>query len=591
MTVNKVALSKNSKKETHIVALCENHNEFLGQHQGPAETMLMRRQSTMLQRRNTRSIDAAAMAADALAFTHNSTSYGPSDVPTMYLGLDRDQSNSSLGRRAPAAVVQQSSRKTFLAVWKDGLSEGAPRVISLESEARCIALGDTDGPDKFDICVLGMADGRILITVLPFPGTFHRMIDVQVSATITQMPPSPGSEQHVKAQARRHKGFLASGSDVPAAMMNKTGRKVSGLFTQYENPAQDATVTTARTATDADSSAMSFGLTGQHQQHPHQRDSDDLSLPSRQSGAFEAQDFATALNTDRSGVAAMSTTKDAAQTEYLDEARCHQLRMHCGPVSVVTISRNGMWVFSAGTDGVVHMYATSKKALDLMEVPVPSDTFENRFHLVEGSKLRALRHQLNDTERMIETNKKDYDLKVEKILESKDKMVQDLQARMQKEVKQRDEAILHSRNEYLKLKTGMNGEIAAIRKQCNDSICELELTYEQKLSQESLYLDKMKQAYDEYVVHSRMDLSELQRKTDTRVESIEADKNAALLDAEKQKKTVLQYFEYVKLRNDEVMQSMEQTQVEERYKNDLNFLSHILRWNFACTTVSLTGAS
>lgn len=568
--MNKVALSKNSKKETHIVALCENHNELLGQHQGPAEAMLMRRQSTMMQRRNTRSIDAAAIAADALAFTHNSTSYGPSDVPTMYLGLDRDQSSSSLGRRAPAsvAVAQHASRKTFLAVWKDGLSETAPRVISLESEARCIALGDTDGPDKFDICVLGMADGRILITVLPFPGTFHRMIDVQVAATITHMPPSPSPEPHVKTQARRHKGFLASGSDVPAAMMNKAGRKVSGLFTQYENPAQDATVTTvttARTATDADSSVMSLGLSGRHQ-HQHQqanKDSDDLSLPSRQSGAFDAQDFATALNTDRSGVPAMAA-KDAVQTEYLDEARCHQLRMHCGPVSVVTISRNGMWVFSAGTDGVVHMYATSKKALELMEVPVPSDTFENRFHLVEGSKLRALRHQLNDTERLIESNKKDYDLKVEKILESKDKMVQDLQARMQKEVKQRDEAILHSRNEYLKLKTGMNGEIAAIRKQCNDSICELELTYEQKLSQESLYLDKMKQAYDEYVVHSRMDLSELQRRTDSRVENIEADKNAALMDAEKQKKTVLQYFEYVKLRNDEVMQSMEQTQVEER---------------------------
>lgn len=559
MTVNKVALSKNSKKETHIVALCENHNESQG-HQGPAEAMLMRRQSTMMQRRNTRSIDAAAIAADALAFTHNSTSYGPSDVPTMYLGLDRDQSSSSLGRRAVPAATQHSTRKTFLAVWKDGLSEAAPRLISLESEARCIALGDTDGPDKFDVCVLGMADGRILITVLPFPGTFQRMIDVHTSATITQMPPSPGSEQHLKTQARRHKGFLASTSETPAAMINKTQRKVSGLFTQFENPAQDATVTTARTATDADSSVMSYGQQQQHRQSSH-RDSDDLSLPSRQSGTFDAQDFTSALNTDRSGAPAV---KDAVQTEYLDEARCHQLRMHCGPVSTVTVSRNGMWIFSAGFDGVVHMYATSKKALELMEVPVPSDTFENRFHLVEGSKLRALRHQLHDTERLIETNRKDYDLKVEKILESKDKMVLDLQARMLKEVKQRDEAIIHSRNEYLKLKTGMNGEIAAIRKQCNDSICELELTYEQKLSQESLYLDKMKQAYDEYVVHSRMDLSELQRKTDTRVEFIEADKNAALLDAEKQKKTVLQYFEYVKLRNDEVMQSLEQTQVEER---------------------------
>lgn len=547
MTVNKVALSRNKVKETHIVALCETHNEFQSLHQGPADALMLRRQSTVLLRRSTRSIDPAAIAADALAFTNNSTSYGPSDVPNVYVGLDRDSSSSALGRRA--ALSTQSVRKTFLAVWKDALSGDAPRLIALESEARCLALGDTDGPDKFDICVLGMADGRILISVLPFPGTFQRSIDVQISATVTQVPPSPTGE---KAQARRHKGFLASSDSVPR--MSKAGRKVSGLFTQFEESTiQDTTVTTARTATDADSSVMSLAQ--------RDRDVDDVSLASRQSGIFDTQDFTTTLNADR---ASASVKRDTAQTEYLDETRCHQLRMHCGPVSMVTISRNGMWVFSAGCDGVVHMYATSKKTLEMLEVPVPSESFENRFHLVEGSKLRSLRNQLADTERLIETNRKDYDLKVDKILESKDKMVQDLQARMHKEIKQRDEAILHSRNEYLKLKTGMNGEIAAIRKQCNDSICELELTYEQKLSQESLYLDKMKQAYDEYVVHSRMDLSELQRRTDSRVDGIEADKNAALLEAEKQKKTVLQYFEYVKLRNDEVMQSLEQTQVEER---------------------------
>ncbi len=567
MAVNKVALSRNNKKETHIVALCETHNEFTNQPQGPAEAMMMRRQSTMLQRRSTRGLDAAAMAADALAFTRSNTSYGPSDLPAVYMGLEKDASSSSIGRRGGAPVVQQTVRRTFLAVWKDQLSEAAPRVISLGSEARCLALGDTDGPDKFDICVLGMADGRILITVLPFPGTFHRMVDVQINATVNYMPPSPNSVEQGKGQARRHKGFLASGSDVLTAT-NKTGRKASGLFTQFENSAEDATVTTATDASSVNTASHQqlHSQQQQQQQHfpQHRRDSNgNISVNSRQSSTFEPLEHAAALDTERS--AASTTNKDGVQAEFLDEARCHQLRMHSGPVSVVTISRNGMWVFSAGSDGVVHMYATSKKALEMQEVPVPSETFENRFHLVEGSKLRALRHQLRDTERLIETNRKDYDLKVEKILESKDKMVLDLQARMQKEIKQRDDAVVHSRNEYLKLKTTMNAEVSSIRKQCNDSICELELTYEQKLSQESLYLDKMKQAYDEYVVHSRMDLSELQRRTDSRVETIEADKSNALLDAERQKKTVLQYFEYVKLRNDELMQSLEQTQVEERY--------------------------
>jgi hypothetical protein len=59
-------------------------------------------------------------------------------------------------------------------------------------------------------------------------------------------------------------------------------------------------------------------------------------------------------------------------------------------------------------------------------------------------------------------------------------------------------------------------------------------------------------------------LAELQRRTEQRVEAIEGDKNSALLEAEKQKKTVLQYFEYVKLRNEEVVQSLVSTQVEER---------------------------
>lgn len=572
MSVNKVALSKTKLKETHIVALCECHSEFQPQYQGPAEAMMLRRQSSVLQRRSTRHGDGGGapmdntgssfimgnMAAAESLFGGGGNTHGSRSAGTKQHQHEQSFTNSAHGMR-----------KTFLAIWKDTVTP-APRILALDSEVRCIALGETDGPDKYDICVLGLADGRVLVSLLPLPGHFHRSLDVQVqvgatisSAAVGGMPTGATPSQHKGHARTRQKGFLST--DAP---FEKSNKRFGGSTSQLEAPQSQGHLDGASTA-DGDSTTATLSL--------HAKERDDLSVYSRQSSVLDSS-ADNANHGAHGGLGAAGpvsvvvggasmpgdSSTAAAPQEFLEEGRCRQMRMHCGPVSVVAVTRNGMFIFSAGTDGVVHMYATSKRGLDMVDMPQSSDSLENRFHLVEASKLRALRHQLRDTERMIETNKKDYDLKVDKILDSKEKMVSDLKAKMQKEIRQRDETILTSRNEYLKLKTSMNGEIAGIRKQCNDSISELELAYEQKLSQESLYLDKMKQAYDEYVVHSRMDLSELQRKTDARVEGIQADRNNALLEAEKQKGTVLQYFEYVKLRNDELMQSLEQTQAEER---------------------------
>jgi len=41
-----------------------------------------------------------------------------------------------------------------------------------------------------------------------------------------------------------------------------------------------------------------------------------------------------------------------------------------------------------------------------------------------------------------------------------------------------------------------------MQKHCMDTIAEIEVQYERKLTQESLYLEKMRQAYDEYVVRA-----------------------------------------------------------------------------------------
>ncbi len=183
---------------------------------------------------------------------------------------------------------------------------------------------------------------------------------------------------------------------------------------------------------------------------------------------------------------------------------------------------------------------------------------------MDKTRLVVLKRRLGEIEHKMDQIKKDNDLFISKIIESKDRKEAELRLKMQTEVAKRDEAIFLGRKEYLQLKNNMRSEIAAIQKQAQDTVSDLELQYEKKLSQEGLYLDKMRQAYDEFVVHNKLDLSELQKKTDSRIGSIEAEKLSALREAERQKATVLQYFEYVKVRNDELMQSMEETQVEER---------------------------
>jgi hypothetical protein len=183
MSVNKVALSKTKAKETHIVAICEAHGEHQSQHLGPAEAMVLRRQSTVLQRRSTRhgdGVDAGGLSA-----------FGGGDHADAHPPSPLKHGASTVANAGQPLV--QPFRRTYLAMWKDALSGTAPRVLVLDSEVRSIALGETDGPDKYDICVLGMADGRVLVASLPLPSTAQRAhLEVQHSGIPMQVSlPSP----------------------------------------------------------------------------------------------------------------------------------------------------------------------------------------------------------------------------------------------------------------------------------------------------------------------------------------------------------------------------------------------------------------
>jgi hypothetical protein len=257
-------------------------------------------------------------------------------------------------------------------------------------------------------------------------------------------------------------------------------------------------------------------------------------------------------------------------SDWLDESDCREFRIHIGPVSQVAISQDGLFIFTAGSDGVLYMLTTSRRGKEMMTMPHSASITEDKFLLIDKSKIQNLRSKLNEAKVTIEIAKKDSELALAKVTNNKDKIILDLDSRMKKEVQQRDDTIIQGRLDYINLNNMKKEEIEAIQKQCSQTIAEIELQYERKLAHESLYLEKMRQAYDEYVVHSKIDLSEVQQKAEKRIIEINEEKANTLKEAEKQKSTVLQYFEYVKLRNNEILVDLEDKQEDERFNVSLN---------------------
>lgn len=393
-----------------------------------------------------------------------------------------------------------------------------PDILQLDCPVRSIALGDADGIEKIDICVLGMADGRILIARLPLP--IVRAIDITsplISAPNTAISDDT-SRLGFGSSSHRHKGGILDqdGGEIgrrrDMAINHSTNSRINNKHDNNSNESStDASVMSILEANNKDTTTITYG--------------------------------------------------DASGAEHLDEKSCFQFDIHVGPVNGVVISPNGMWIFSAGDDGVIFMFATNKRGLDMIQI---NEGLENRFHLMDRLRLKNLHTQLSDSINLVDMNEKEFEIKMNSMIDEKNKVIHDQQVKTLKDLKHRDETILQCRNDYLKLKASVNSEMAAIQRECEATIHDVELTYEQKLSQETLYLDKLKQAYDEFVIHSRLDLNEVQRKTDERIEAIELDRDEAFSEVEKQKTVLLQYYDYIQVRNDEIFESLEDQQVEER---------------------------
>ena len=95
-------------------------------------------------------------------------------------------------------------------------------------------------------------------------------------------------------------------------------------------------------------------------------------------------------------------------------------------------------------------------------------------------------------------------------------------------------------------------------------MAEIELAYEKRLAQETLYFQRMKQAYDEFLAHARHDLLDAHVAAQQQHAVLVHEKEDVLYSTERQKAQLLQYCDYVSSRHQELLESLEQAQVAER---------------------------
>ena len=406
----------------------------------------------------------------------------------------------------------------FLAVWSGGRITPTPKLIQLDSPIKSITIGDTDGPDKIDICVMGLEDGRVLICSLPFP---IKLVEVVQSVT-----------PNLRMSLKSRQSFMGN---------KKYSISSGGSQSSSDNNSTAHTVSTRSTALTRQQNTKNF--------------SSGVALLSF---IPEEESSINVENSIQSPIAKTTTV------ETLNEAYCRSFRLHLGAVNQVSISRDGLWIFTGGSDGCIFMLTTSKKGKEMAVIPHRAEILEDNFLVIDKSSIHTLRKNYNDALHMIEIEKKEGEMAVNKITTSKDKIIAELEAKMKKEIHKRDETIVQGRLDYIHLNNIKREEIQEIEKKSQYAINDMELMYQRKLAQESLYLDKMRQAYDEYVLHSKLDLSEAQTKAEKKLLDLENEKKHIEKESEKQKTTVLQYFDYVKLQNNEVLNGLETSQEEER---------------------------
>ena len=433
------------------------------------------------------------------------------------------------GSTAASVAAADLGNYSYLAVWQGGRLTDSPAVVYLDVPAKEICLQTTSalaGGTKVDLCVIGCVDGSLLLCLLPMP-TVTRVLTA-APGPAGGMPLSSSGQYHV---AEFDLSLVAD-------------KRGAG--------AGNATVNTTMGGNEAHAAATIAST------FPGSDDADD--------------DYPRAV-------------------EFLDESRCRSFLFHAGAVSGIVISADSKRIFSTSVDGAIFMFQLAKlkkggggggdddsdsdddshQAHSIFQSSAAAnegvDMGESAFMLANKAAFETMRDKALEDKYLMEDKIKDSVAALSKVSEQRDIEVDQLQTQLKREVGKRDAIILREREEHLKQKHKLQGQLKALEKKRAEEISRVEMSYEQKLATEALYLDRMRQAYEEMVLNARLDKK---KAMDAEIEAqLRSSADAAFfgkLDAQKQKESLLLYVEFINARHAEVIASFEKAQEKERSK-------------------------
>ena len=349
---------------------------------------------------------------------------------------------------------QESVQTSFLATWEG--QHVIEEVTSVLCDFRITSIASFYSRDsEQDALVIGTADGRVIISLLPFP-----LQALSLAASLLH---------HIGTTDCR-----------PGSPSRPTTHQSTESKESKENSKPSTPQTTATSSTRTGSVSGADGVS---------RVGADIGI------ACPAEVQGTDCVTDGTGLA---SSPPAAFAGSLKVSGCRVFSNHNGPVSSLCVSRSGLWVITGGDDGAMFILGTSARYNLTTEIP-ECQAIECKVTMINREFAREQSSRIVDMERWAadETVARERIMAVERLTFSSE--IQKLQAALKREVSKRDNIILNERTEAIKRTKDLHAEIENVKITSASKTKSLEFSYEMKLAQESSYLDKLRQAYDEFI--------------------------------------------------------------------------------------------
>jgi WD40 repeat protein len=329
---------------------------------------------------------------------------------------------------------EAASRKMFLALFSNGrVLTSDSKIINFDIPVTCMSFGISEAPLQNrklpgEIFVVGFADGRIMVSMLPVP---LRIVEMN--------PLSRGSST-----------VLRSASSMPGILAEDDGDMTPATHSFHEDGSVDGTVIFKDTT----------GSRG-----PSEIGADDNSVGTNQMSAASIDN--TMLGTDA-----------------LDETKCKWMQLHSSAVAKVVVAPSGHWLLTAGSDGSVFILSTSSRAKGFESAP-EALSGDNLVMFTDRAQLLTQMNRIEVIEQKLAEAEADKKRELKALQDNMNATITKINQQVSKEIKLRDDLIIKSRDEQTRVSKALQEEIEALKNNHGKTVQEIEMLYEKRLAEVS----------------------------------------------------------------------------------------------------------